>query len=371
MTGERERSWLARAIELAKRGTRATAPNPRVGCVVAQGGTIVGEGWHQRAGEAHAEVRALAEAGDAARGATLAVSLEPCAHAGRTPPCTEAIAAAGVSRVLVGLVDPDPKVSGRGIAALRDAGIAVELADGTERAAAARLLEEYVVHRRQGRAFVLAKVAATFDGRIADRDGESRWITGEPARAHGRALRDRYGAILVGANTVIADDPLLQPPTLAGGGAFHRVVLDGALRIPPECRLLREGSWSPTLVVHRDDAESARASALASAGAELLALPAGLSNDAFLRALLEELARRGVLGVIVEGGGRTHGAFLDAGLVDKIHWYLAPRALVDAGARPALAGASRSLPDAWAGSIAESEPLGDDVLLTLYPCRES
>ncbi|MDQ7006835.1 MAG: bifunctional diaminohydroxyphosphoribosylaminopyrimidine deaminase/5-amino-6-(5-phosphoribosylamino)uracil reductase RibD [Acidobacteriota bacterium] len=364
-----DRSWLERAVELALRAGRATAPNPRVGAVLVAGDRVVGEGWHQRAGEAHAEALALARAGEAARGATAYVSLEPCAHHGRTPACVEALVAAGVRRVVVGAVDPDPRVRGRGIEELRRAGIEVSLARDTMADRARQAVEEYLVHREQSRSYVVLKVAASLDGRIADRRGDSRWITGPEAREHGRRLRCRYGAILVGVGTIAADDPRLLPPDGPQAGAFVRCVIDPTLRLDPACRLLAPADrWSPVIVYASDRAPAGRRRALESAGATVVPLGAEAEVLPVLE-ILRDLGRREVLGVIVEGGGRTAAAFLAAGLVDKIHWYLAPKLLVDAGARPAAHGGERRLGQAWQGRVAQTLPLGDDVLLTVYPRR--
>lgn len=367
MTPE-DRAHFDRALALAARAGRGAAPNPRVGCVVVRDDTIVGEGWHRRPGEPHAEILALEEAGDRARGATLYVTLEPCSHLGRTPPCSEAILQAGVARVVIGLIDPDAQVRGRGLATLRNAGVRVELADGRSAESAREELEDYIVHRERQRAFVAAKTAASLDGRIADREGGARWVTGDAAREHGRSLRDRYGAILVGAGTARADDPLLLPPTGRDGGPFRRCVLDPALSLSPGARLLGEGHWSPVLVYAWEDADVARRIRLEEAGAEVVPLPADPATAAIdPLAILRDLARRGVLGVIVEGGGRTLGGFLEAGLVDKWYWYVAPKLLADDEARAAVAGPPRRLDAAWRGRIAGVRLLGDDMLLKLYP----
>ncbi|MCU0231179.1 MAG: bifunctional diaminohydroxyphosphoribosylaminopyrimidine deaminase/5-amino-6-(5-phosphoribosylamino)uracil reductase RibD [Acidobacteria bacterium] len=360
-------AWLARALELAARGGRATAPNPRVGAVVVRDGAVVGEGWHRACGGPHAEAFALDAAGERARGATLYSSLEPCPHEGRQPPCVSRILRAGVARVVVGLVDPDPQVAGEGIAALRRAGVEVELATGPAAEAAEKLIEDYLVHRRQGRAAAALKIAATLDGCIADRHGTSRWVTGESARTAGRALRSRYGAILVGAGTVLADDPELRLPDDDDGGPFRRVLVDGRLSVPPEARLVAAGhAKAPVLVYSSPDADPARRAALERGGAEVVPLgpPGGPVPPG---ELLRDLARRGVLGVLVEGGGVTHGHFLAAGLADRIHWFVAPRLLADPAAIPAVAGPARPLDRAWEGAFAEVTRLGEDLLLTLTP----
>lgn len=360
---------LQRCFDLANRGGRLTAPNPRVGSVVVRDGRVVGEGWHRRAGGDHAEVVALDAAGEAARGSTLYCSLEPCSHQGRTPPCTDRIIREGVARVVVGLVDPDPRVKGAGLAALTAAGIAVDVASGDAARRAEQAIEEYLVHRREGRAFALLKVAATLDGRIADREGHARWITGAAARSHGRRLRDRYGAILVGAGTVLADDPLLMPPGGSGGDPpFLRCVLDETLDTPPGSRLLTEpsGEGSPVVIYASRGADPARRAALEEAGA--MVLQASEKGEAVrVDEVLRDLAGRGVLGVVVEGGGQTHGHFLDAGLADKVLWYLAPSVLGDAAAVTAVSGAAKALEGRRRLRIADLGRLEDDLLLTLYP----
>jgi diaminohydroxyphosphoribosylaminopyrimidine deaminase/5-amino-6-(5-phosphoribosylamino)uracil reductase len=336
--------------------------------VVVREGEIVGEGWHRRPGEPHAEIVALGEAGDRSRGATLYVTLEPCSHLGRTPPCSAAILDAGVARVVIGLIDPDAQVRGRGVAALEAGGVRVEMARGEAAEAAREELEDYLVHRERQRTFVVAKSATTLDGRIADRQGDSRWITGVAAREHGRSLRDRYGAILVGARTARADDPVLLPPTGSECGPFLRCVLDPDLSVPPQARLLGEAPWSPVLIYAREDADISRRIALEQVGAQVVPLSADPASGQLDPVdVSRDLARRGVLGLLVEGGGRTLGCFLEAGVVDKWYWYLAPSLLADPDARPAVHGPARALGSAWRGRIAGVRLLGDDMLLKLYP----
>ncbi|MEN6527085.1 MAG: bifunctional diaminohydroxyphosphoribosylaminopyrimidine deaminase/5-amino-6-(5-phosphoribosylamino)uracil reductase RibD [Candidatus Polarisedimenticolia bacterium] len=363
---------LGRAIELAARAGRGAAPNPRVGAVVVgAGGAIVGEGWHRRAGEAHAETQALAAAGEAARGATLYLSLEPCVHTGRTPPCARAIIAAQVRRVVVAMIDPDERVAGRGVEELRAAGIEVELAGAETERAAERLNEDYLLHRRRGRAFAALKVAATLDGRIADASGASQWITGAEARRRAKELRGLYGAVVVGAGTLLADDPGLLPPDgPAGAPPFLRCIVDGALRARPEARLFRvaaeAGIDSPIVIYCRPDADPARRAALEREGAEVV--PLGAAGAPIPPAeILRDLARRGVLGAYVEGGGRTLGAFLAAGCADKFYWFSAPRLLGDAGGAAALDAGPRPLAAAFDWRVEVEERLGEDRLFVLYP----
>lgn len=319
---------MARAIELAAEVRGRTSPNPPVGCVVASGGQSY-EGATAPPGGPHAEAAALAAAGAEARGATLFVTLEPCAHHGRTPPCADAIVAAGVERVVVAIEDPDPAVSGRGLARLRQAGVAVELGLAAE--AVSEQLAAYRKHRRSGRPWVVLKLAATLDGRIAAPDGSSRWITGSEARADAHRLRAQSDAVLVGAGTVRTDDPELTV-RLEGRPPEHpqplRVVLG---RIPSGSRV------SPALEFEGDP-----------------------------RKLLEELGRQGVVQLLVEGGASVAHTFHSAGLVDRYVVYLAPALLGGDDGRPLFAGpGAPSMPDVWRGRFVSVERLGPDLRLEL------
>lgn len=376
-----DHGFLARALALARRGMFTAHPNPRVGCVLVREGEIVGEGWHRSTGDAHAEVRALEAAGSRARGATAYVSLEPCCHQGRTPPCTTALIAAGVSRVVAAARDPDPRVSGRGFERLRAAGVEAGLTDCPRLArAAAELNAGFFKRAAGGRPFVRLKLAASLDGRTALPDGSSRWITGEEARRDVQRWRARAGALLTGVGTVLADDPRLtvRPAELdsrdTGAGPeappdphrLLRVVLDSRLRTPPACTLLT--SPAPVLVATGDAAAgSGRAADLRAAGAEVTApgehAPAGGGRPHRVDpgALLLLLAARGINEVHVECGPTLAGALVAGGLVDELLLYLAPTFL-GSGSRPLLdlrppAGmASRA-----ALRILETEPLGGDV----------
>ena len=321
---------MARALALARRGRFTAAPNPKVGAVVVgTGGAVVGEGWHRRAGEPHAEALALARAGAAARGATLYVTLEPCAHFGRTPPCADAVVAAGVARVIASHRDPDPRTAGAGFARLRAAGIAVEIGAGAEEALELNL--PYLVWRISGRPSVTLKWAASLDGRIATAAGESRWITGEPARRAGLELREEHDAILVGSGTALADDPRLTRRLGRAGRPNLRVVLDRRLRLPASARLFDEPG---PVLVYTAAADRERVDALAARGAEVVALP-----RVEPAAVLAELARRGVQSVLVEGGGTVAAAFVEAGLWDRVAAFVAPRLVGGAAAPAPLAGA--------------------------------
>jgi diaminohydroxyphosphoribosylaminopyrimidine deaminase/5-amino-6-(5-phosphoribosylamino)uracil reductase len=341
-----DRRHLAMALDLARRAAGRTAPNPMVGAVLVRRGRVVGRGWHRRAGAPHAEIVALQEAGRHARGATLYINLEPCCHFGRTPPCVDALVAAGVTGVVASLRDPDPRVRGRGFRALRSAGVRVRV--GTLRREAEALNEPYLRAVRTGLPFVTLKAGMSVDGRIATREGRSRWITSGPARAEARRLRARHDAVLVGVNTLLADDPRL---TAAGGGPPPaRVVLDARLRTPASCRLLRTAG-GPVVLVTLPDASPARRRRLERAGALVVEAP-GRDGRVSLRATLRALARRGVRSVLVEGGSEVLGGALDEGIGDAVALYVAPRILGGRQALPAFGGRG-------AGRLAEAPGLRD------------
>lgn len=347
--------WMTHAIELARKADYRTSPNPMVGAVVLDtDGTPIGEGFHARKGAAHAEEQALAAAGAGAAGGTLYVNLEPCPHEHRDPACVEAIIAAGIRRVVVAMLDPDARVQGRGIERLRAAGLTVEV--GTGAAAANRLNEFYITQRATGRPFVALKFAMSLDGKTATRTGESRWITGEAARRHGHDLRHMHDAILVGVNTVIRDDPMLTTRLEGGDGRQPlRVVLDSHLRVPEGARVL-DGH---TLV--------ATTAAGAVGGAEVLRLPAGKDGRVPLEDLLDELGKRGILSLLVEGGAETHAAFLAAGLADKVYAYIAPKLIGGRSAPGAVGGEGvASLEDALRVHGTSITSLGDDILISGY-----
>jgi diaminohydroxyphosphoribosylaminopyrimidine deaminase/5-amino-6-(5-phosphoribosylamino)uracil reductase len=356
---------MRRALQLAALADHATSPNPMVGAVVLdRDGELAGEGYHRRAGEAHAEVIALAEAGPRAEGGTLYVTLEPCAHHGRTPPCVDTVLAAGVRRVVVALEDPDPRTKGRGLARLREEGVELEL--GVEEAAARRLNRFYLKQRTTGLPFVTAKFAASLDGRIATATGESRWITGEAARAEGHRLRQQHDAILVGAGTVIDDDPQLTNRQPRGGRQPLRVVVDSTLRIPAAAAVLSEQAAAPTLVATTTRAAAEAVAAIESGGAEVLQLPAsGARERVDLAALMQELGRRELLSVLVEGGAEVHGAFFDAGLVDAVVAFLAPIVIGGEEAPAAVGGKGvRRLADAYRLDDLQVTRIGDDLMLS-------
>ncbi len=320
---------MRRALDLAASGQGFVEPNPMVGCVIARGAEIIGEGWHRRFGGDHAEVDALRLAGSRAAGATLYVSLEPCCHFGKTPPCTGAIVAAGIGRVVAALADPFPQVAGGGTAALRAAGVAVEV--GLLADQARRLNAPYLKLLQRGRPWIIAKWAMTLDGKIATRNAQSQWISGPRSRQIVHALRGRMDAIVVGRETAARDDPLLtaRPP---GPRTATRVVLDTRAALPSQSQLVRTAGEAPLLVAVGSEAPPADCQRLRQAGCEVLVCP-GASPAARLDALLAELGRRQMTNVLVEGGGRVLGSLLDARQIDEVHVFIAPK-LIGGGAAP-------------------------------------
>lgn len=341
-------AWMARALQLARRGLYTTDPNPRVGCILVKGNRLVGEGWHERAGEPHAEVHALEMAGRAARGATAYVTLEPCSHQGRTGPCAVALIDAGVKRAVVAMTDPNPEVAGRGIAMLRDAGIEVEVGLLEEEARA--LNPGFLSRMTRNRPFVRLKMAMSLDGRTAMESGESQWITGPHARTEVQRLRARSSAVLTGVDSVIFDNSRLtvranqlgldDADTIARRQPL-RVVVDTHLRLPQAAACLREPGRTLVATVMGYDAE--RRARLESAGAEILVLPAGEDGRVDLAALLRYLAEQELVNeALLETGATLAGAMLDANLVDEMQLFVAPT-LLGGEARPlfALPGLTR------------------------------
>ena len=325
---------MRRALALAARGLGETNPNPAVGCVVARGARVVGEGFHARAGGPHAEVVALGAAGTRARGATIYVTLEPCAHHGRTPPCAPLVRDCGVARVVAAVRDPSPLVAGRGLALLRRAGIEVET--GLLAGEAARLDERFLTWARLGRPFVLLKAALTLDGRIATASGRSKWITDREQRSQARWLRRLQDAVLVGVGTALADDPLLLPSPRTRR-PFLRVVLDSRLRLPERGRLARTATPRTPVLVLSCAPDPARRRRLEAAGVEV-AEAAAAEGRVSLVSALDALAARGVASVMVEGGGEVLGSFLAGRLADQVALFRAPLLLGGRGSRPAFGG---------------------------------
>lgn len=354
---------MALALQLAERGLNTTTPNPRVGCVLVRDGEIVGKGWHERAGEAHAEVHALRAAGARASGATAYVTLEPCAHHGRTPPCAEALIGAGIKRVVAAMQDPNPEVSGRGLERLADAGI--EVACGLLDDQARQLNCGFISRIQRGRPWLRLKAASSIDGRTALANGASQWITGEAARADGQRWRARSCAILTGIGTVLDDDPRLTVRIESASRQPLKVIVDARLLTPPSARALGTG---PVLIAcaNRDPE---RAAALEARGAETLLLPDG-EGRVDLWALMRELAGRGINEVLSEAGLRLNGALISAGCADQLLIYLAPRLLgPDARALFALPEIEH-LEQARLWHFEDVRSIGHDLRLLLRPATD-
>jgi len=330
--------YMRRALRLGEKGLGYTTPNPAVGAVVARKGMILGEGWHQRAGTPHAEVHALRAAGDAAKGADLYVTLEPCNHIGRTPPCTHAILQAGIRRVIIGTLDPNPKVAGGGTEFLRDKGIKVET--GCLRDECRLLIAPFTKHILTGMPWVRSKVACSLDGRAATRTGHSKWITNQQARRSGHRLREISDAILVGKGTIVADDPQLtcRKGKKAGKDPI-RIVLDSGLSIDPSSRICHLQSSAPTVIIGvKGKSTDEHRQALKASGTKVWFTPPDGQGRVDIRDVLRMLGDFGVQSLLVEGGGTVHGAFWDQALVDEAFFYYAPMIIGGKDALPAIGG---------------------------------
>ena len=356
---------MARAIELAARARGRTSPNPMVGAVLVSGDAIVGEGFHARAGEPHAETIALAQAGAAARGADLYVNLEPCSHHGRTPPCADAIIQAGVARVFAAMRDPNPKVDGRGIARLRAAGVKVQV--GLLGGEAVRLNEIYCTNMTTGLPQVTLKIGMSLDGKTATRTGEARWITGEASRRRVHEMRDAVDAVLVGIGTILADDPDLTT-RLPGTDCRHpdRVVIDSHLRIPSRARVLAHRNRGRTILVAGPHAAESRVRELRELGAEVIVVDGG-ERRVDLRLVVERLFALGITSVLIEGGSEIAASSLEAGIVDKLVFFIAPLLIGGREAPPVIGGRG-------VGPLAEAlrlrdvrwDAVGEDIMVEGY-----
>ncbi len=355
-------AFMRMAVRLGRKGLGRTTPNPPVGAVVVTNGRVVGRGYHRRAGAPHGEVEALRAAGARSRGATLYVTLEPCNHHGRTPPCTDAIVAAGVRRVVFGVRDPNPRVRGGGATRLRRRGLTVEA--GGEAAACAELIAGFATIGRLGRPLVALKLAATLDGRIATRTGASRWISGEPARRFVHRLRNEYDAVMVGAGTVIADDPELTCRR-RGGRDPLRVIVDGRLRVPLTARVLTNAAAPGTLLATAMHT-GRKLAALRKRGVSVLALP-GRGGELSLRRVLARLAERGVSSVLIEGGAALAAAALRERVVDRLFLLVAPKLIGGDGVAMLGPLGVAALRDALGVRVLGISRLGDDLLVRALP----
>ena len=360
-----DQDYMRMALALAAKGTGYVSPNPMVGAVVVKDGQVVGQGYHQAVGQAHAEVNALADAGAKAVGATLYVTLEPCNHFGRTPPCTHKIIEVGIQRVVVAMDDPNPDVCGGGNEYLRSQSLTVS--SGVCQAQALRLNEAFVKYSRTKQPFVVLKTAATLDGRIATRTGDARWVTGAKARGMVHQMRHALDAIMVGVGTVLADDPQLTA-RLEGKAAVDpiRVVLDTQLRMPATARMLQQASKAPTYLVCGPQATPAARKRVTQKGARILEVP--VKNGRIdLQALMEALGRMQITSLLIEGGGLVAGAALTAGIVDKIAFFYAPKILGGDDGVPVCAGCGpRLMRDALNIKEITLERVGEDMLVQGY-----
>lgn len=355
-----DRWHMARALELAQRGQGSVEPNPMVGCIVARGAETIGEGWHRRFGGAHAEIGALAVAGPRAAGATMYVTLEPCCHHGKTPPCTDALIAARIARIVLAMRDPFPAVAGGGIDKLRAAGIAVDV--GVMEHEAREINAPYLKLLSTGRPWVIAKWAMSLDGKIATRTLDSRWISGSQSREVAHRLRGRVDAVMVGHGTALADDPLLtaRPP---GARVPTRIVLDSRGQLSSGSKLVQTLEDAPVLVACGSEASLSEVARLESLGCQVLVCP-GPNGHVDLNDLLAELGRRRMTNVLVEGGGQVLGSFFDAGLVDEVHVFIAPKLVGGSQAPGPLGGQGIArIAQSLDLSALQVESLGADVYL--------
>jgi diaminohydroxyphosphoribosylaminopyrimidine deaminase / 5-amino-6-(5-phosphoribosylamino)uracil reductase len=363
MFTEKDREYMQLALAMAGRAAGRTSPNPMVGALLVKDGRIIGEGCHLCAGTPHAEVHALADAGAEARGATMYVTLEPCCHHGRTGPCADAVIAAGVKRVVAAMTDPNPKVSGQGLALLRGAGLEVE--EGLLAAEAARLNESFIKWVSTGMPFGIMKTAMTLDGKIATRTGHSKWITGAAARLRVHRLRDTCDAIMVGIGTVLADDPELTTRLPEGGHNPVRIVVDSRARTSLTAKIVNDGQ-APTLIAVTAAAPQPNLAALRDRGAEILVLPQG-ETGVDIRALFSVLAERKLTSVLIEGGATLSAAALAANVVDKVEAFIAPKIIGGATAPGPVGGqGAASLDGAVMLEEATVETIGEDILISAY-----
>ena len=361
-----DQKWMKRALRLAEKGRGRTSPNPMVGAVVVKEGRVIGEGYHVKAGGDHAEIIALRQAGEEARGATLYLNLEPCTHYGRTPPCAPAVIQTGVNRVVIGMEDPNPLVRGRGVKQLRTAGLEVEV--GIHEKECQRLNEAFCKYILKREPFIILKVAATLDGKVADRKGDSKWISGETSRRFVHRLRDEVDGVIVGIGTVLKDDPMLTA-RVRGGRDPYRIILDSRLRIPEGAKVT-EISPSKTIIATTEAAPKDKIERLESKKVRVLVLNSkeGKIN---LRACISKLGEMEMMSLLVEGGSQVNGAFIDEDLVDKLLLFLSPKLMGDSQALGIFGGKRVTyLKEAIALREVRTKRIGEDILIEGYVKRE-
>jgi diaminohydroxyphosphoribosylaminopyrimidine deaminase/5-amino-6-(5-phosphoribosylamino)uracil reductase len=366
-----DRRFMKMALKLAQKGLGLASPNPTVGCIIVRDGKVVGRGWHDYALLDHAEVRALKEASERSHGATAYVTLEPCCHQGRTPPCVGRLIQAGVSRVVVARIDPNPRVAGRGIEMLRASGIEVDV--GLMAEAAGELIESFACHVTTGLPLVISKVGMSLDGKIGTGRREGRWITSQESRQFGQHLRLCSDALLVGVGTVLADDPELTYRAKAPKNrSLMRVILDSTLRTPSDARLFRTKPGGPVLIFCRRNVSDIRRAELERQGAEIVGVPHS-EHELDLVSILQELGKRGVLGLLVEGGSSVHWSFVSRHLVDKFLFIIAPLVLGGKNSVPSIGGKGYAgVGEALKFKLRKSYFIGPDMILEFYPsCSKS
>jgi diaminohydroxyphosphoribosylaminopyrimidine deaminase/5-amino-6-(5-phosphoribosylamino)uracil reductase len=354
--------WMRRALHLAEKGRGRTSPNPMVGAVLVKRGKVVGDGYHARAGEPHAEIVAIKNAGEKAKGATLYLNLEPCTHYGKTPPCVPAVIEAGVRKVVVGIEDPNPLVKGRGVAHLKQAGLDVKV--GILENECHRLNEVFCKYIVQREPFIILKMAATLDGKLATRNGESQWITGETSRRFVHRLRDQVDGVVVGIGTVLKDDPMLTA-RIRGGRDPYRIVFDSRLRIPENARVV-DLSPSKTIVATTEMASQDKIERLRKKGVRVL-ISDSKSGKVDLKSSLLKLGELGLMSLLVEGGSQINGSFLDQGLIDKIFLFLSPKLIGDPLAPGIFSGEGvLHLRETFSVTEIRTRRMGEDILIEGY-----
>ncbi|MBP2626455.1 MAG: riboflavin biosynthesis protein RibD [Firmicutes bacterium] len=359
-----DEQYMRQALLIAQHAIGRTSPNPMVGAVIVRDGRVIGQGWHRQAGTPHAEINALAQAGDLAQGATMYVTLEPCSHYGRTPPCADAVIAAGIKKVVVAMKDPNPLVAGRGIKKLREAG--VEVVEDVLAAQAATINEIFIKYISTQMPFVVLKSAMSLDGKIAAHTGHSQWITGTKSRERVQELRDCYDAILVGIGTVLADNPSLTTRLSYRGKNPIRIIVDSMARTPLDAHVVADGLAS-TIIVVTHDAPKDRINALCACGVEVLVAKVKKQGGVDLRQLFKDLAGRSITSILIEGGASINASVLEENLVDKIYWFIAPKIIGGQGALGPVGG--QGVTDVNHAHLFEDmniEPIGQDILISAY-----